>query len=203
MCRFAEEGYDRASTRRIAQDAAVSPPALQYYFNGKDGLHMACAHLLAARFTAFMGGAYAAADMVARDDPHGAAEALVVLIDAVMDYLSERSTSENAGRFMARGQGEEGSLPAYQWLREVMGRELHGRALRLVANATGSAEDDPVTRVRTVVILAPLKAFHVGRADVAVRLGWPDLQGPRLALIKQVIAEQTKAALWAANERRS
>jgi TetR/AcrR family transcriptional regulator, regulator of cefoperazone and chloramphenicol sensitivity len=197
LSRFAEDGYDRASTRRIAQDAGVNPPALQYYFNGKDGLHMACAQLLEARFAAAMGPAYAAADAVEQGDATGAIEALVALTGAMMDYLFERQSSGDAARFMARGQGEEGTLPAYRWLREVVGRDLHRRAVRLVALATGATEDEPVTRVRTLAILAPVKAFHIGREDVAARLCWPDMQGERLSLIKRVVADQTRATLRA------
>jgi AcrR family transcriptional regulator len=40
---FGEEGYERASTRRIAVAAGVNLPALQYYFSGKMGLYLACA----------------------------------------------------------------------------------------------------------------------------------------------------------------
>ena len=198
LTRFAADGFDRASTRRIAQDAGVNPPALQYYFDGKDGLHMACAQRLAEHFAAALRGVFAGADSVATADRTGAVEALVVLIDAIMDYWFERDGSESAARFMARGQGEEGTLPAYRWLREVVGRDIHDRARRLVAEATNAIPTDPLTRVRTMAILAPIKAFHVGQADVAARLGWPDLHGERLALIKQVIAEQTRASLHAA-----
>jgi len=34
---FGENGYERASTRQIAAEAGVNPPALQYYFDGKGG----------------------------------------------------------------------------------------------------------------------------------------------------------------------
>ena len=40
---FGEQGYLQASTRGIAADASVNPPALQYYFGSKEGLHRACA----------------------------------------------------------------------------------------------------------------------------------------------------------------
>src|SRR5581483_930159 len=43
---FGEEGYERASTRMIAREAGIQPPALQYYFDSKEGLHRACAEFL-------------------------------------------------------------------------------------------------------------------------------------------------------------
>ncbi len=46
---FGEHGYDQASTRDIAAEAGVNPPALQYYFDGKEGLHRACAQFIIDR----------------------------------------------------------------------------------------------------------------------------------------------------------
>ncbi len=46
---FGEHGYDQASTREIATEAGVNPPALQYYFDGKEGLHRACAQFIIDR----------------------------------------------------------------------------------------------------------------------------------------------------------
>src|ERR1700722_805203 len=46
---FGEHGYDQASTRQIAAEADVNPPALQYYFGGKEGLHRACAQFIIDR----------------------------------------------------------------------------------------------------------------------------------------------------------
>jgi len=44
---FGERGYEGASTRDIARLAGVNAPALQYYFNGKEGLYTACAEHIA------------------------------------------------------------------------------------------------------------------------------------------------------------
>src|ERR1700743_3172831 len=46
---FGERGYEQTSTRDIAARAEVNAPALQYYFDGKDGLYLACAEHMAAR----------------------------------------------------------------------------------------------------------------------------------------------------------
>ncbi len=39
---FGEKGFDGASTRDIATAAGVNAPALQYYFDSKEGLFTAC-----------------------------------------------------------------------------------------------------------------------------------------------------------------
>ena len=40
---FGQLGFDGASTRDIAAAAGVNAPALQYYFDNKEGLYIACA----------------------------------------------------------------------------------------------------------------------------------------------------------------
>src|SRR3954462_7425033 len=39
---FGQKGFDRVSTRDIAARAGVNAPVLQYYFEGKEGLYVAC-----------------------------------------------------------------------------------------------------------------------------------------------------------------
>src|ERR1700688_4769512 len=51
---FGNEGFKGATTRQIADDAGVNLPALKYYFGGKEGLYLACAHEIAARYGRLM-----------------------------------------------------------------------------------------------------------------------------------------------------
>src|SRR5471032_1050528 len=46
---FGEHGFEGASTRDIAARAGVNAPALQYYFENKEGVSRACAECLADR----------------------------------------------------------------------------------------------------------------------------------------------------------
>src|ERR1700761_3255548 len=55
---FGAEGFNKASTRQIAADAGVNPPALQYYFGGKEGLHRACAQFIIDRVLASLEPAF-------------------------------------------------------------------------------------------------------------------------------------------------
>jgi AcrR family transcriptional regulator len=55
---FGEHGFAGASTRDIATAAGVNAPALQYYFENKEGVYQACAEYitndLKARFAPAM-----------------------------------------------------------------------------------------------------------------------------------------------------
>ena len=44
---FGEHGFEGASTRDIAARAGVNAPALQYYFENKEGVYRACAEYIA------------------------------------------------------------------------------------------------------------------------------------------------------------
>src|ERR1700761_4045236 len=63
---FGERGYEGASTRDIAAAAGVNAPALQYYFDNKEGVYRACAaHIAegwAAQVAPVVGQAQAVAD---------------------------------------------------------------------------------------------------------------------------------------------
>lgn len=44
---FGEHGFAGASTRDIASRAGVNAPALQYYFENKEGLYRTCVEAIA------------------------------------------------------------------------------------------------------------------------------------------------------------
>ena len=44
---FGERGFEAASTREIAARAGVNAPALQYYFENKEGVYRACVEFFA------------------------------------------------------------------------------------------------------------------------------------------------------------
>ena len=192
MRRFGEDGFERASTRQIAQDAGVNPPALQYYFESKRGLHLACVEYLGQCFSLAMRDAYVRAGQATRDT---APEALCDIMDAMADYLFETAETDGWSRFIARGQREEGDDPSYRTLRNTVVEELHGSCARLVGLVTGRPASDIQTRLRTSLILGQLTAFHLGRSITIEQLGWPDMRGPRLRMLKAVLRDQTRAAL--------
>ena len=192
--RFGEDGYERASTRQIAQDAGVNPPALQYYFDSKRGLHLACVEHLGQCFSLAMRDAYLRSGQVGRD-ADAAVDALCDIVDAMADYLFETVEADGWSRFIARGQSEEGNDPTYKMLRNTVVEELHGHCTRLVGLITGRPASDTQTRLRTSAILGQLTVFHLGRSIALEQLGWPDLRGPRLRMLKEIVRSQTQAAL--------
>jgi AcrR family transcriptional regulator len=104
---FGEQGYDRASTRQIAAKADVNPPALQYYFDSKEGLYRACVQAIFDRVREVLAPAMqrAQAAISARAPPL-ALEALLNLLDALADALADALVAAGAetwSRFIERG----------------------------------------------------------------------------------------------------
>ena len=188
---FGEQGYDQASTRRIAAGAGVNPPALQYYFGGKEGLHRACGQHIIDRVTAVLSPALAAARAV-RGGRAQAVEALCGLLAALVDGLAEVG-SETWGRFIERSKAEAG--PAMAMMHECIGQPLLEASVRLVGIATGRSPGDAVTRLKAHAIVGQVTSIHAHRAYLLKSLQWPQFDACALALIKAVVSEHARAAL--------
>jgi AcrR family transcriptional regulator len=192
---FAEEGYTRASTRQIAEAAGVTPPALQYYFDSKEGLHRACAQFIIGEAWETLGPASREADLaVESGDPRQALDALCDLLDALAGISLVTKTATDWGRFIGRAQAD-GAGPAAGLVREEVSRPLHACVSRLVGVVLGQPADTIATRLRASMVLGPIGALHSGRTNMLAILGWPDYEGERLAAVKAALRAHTRAAL--------
>lgn len=195
--RFGEDGYEGASTRQIAQDAGVNPPALQYYFDSKEGLYAACLRHIADGFSAAMRPVYERSAGVAPGDAEAALAVFCDLLDAVADFLFETAEANGWRRFYARARARDDGLERIDRsaTKALVENELFGHCFRLVATATGGSPASPGTRLRALLAMGPLTAFHLERDGMLTRLGWPDLRGSRLTELKRLLRRQVGAAL--------
>ena len=195
--RFGEDGYDGASTRDIAVEAGVNPPAIQYYFSGKDGLWLACGAHIADRFTASMLDAYRRASSIGTS-PDAAVDALCAIMDALADFLFDTAQSEGMGPFLARSFNKDGGEPRDQALGSRVAGELQDHCDALVGLATGRPADAEDTRLQTVALMGQLTAFLHDHESVLRRLDWEDVRGRRLRALKAVLRANAAAILGAA-----
>jgi len=193
---FGEEGYDQASTRKIAATAGVNPPALQYYFDSKEGLHRACAEYIIGRVSAILSPALerAAAAVQARN-PAQAADALCDLLEAIVDGLVAAG-SESWSRFIARGKAD-GAGPAMSMIHERIGRPLVDAAARLIGLVTRCPAGSEVARLRACTVLAQVSSLYANRDNTLAAVGWSQFDARGIALIKAVVREHTLGALRA------
>lgn len=83
---LAEEGYQRASTNRIAAEAGVSPGSLYRYFDDKDAIVTALSHRLVADFGAELTPVLRGALVRPREEITG------LVVGAVLDALERRAS---------------------------------------------------------------------------------------------------------------
>ncbi len=155
---FGEEGFNEASTRQIATDAGVNPPALQYYFGGKEGLHRACAQFIIDRVMTIVSPALLEAQQIKRRARREQViEALCALLEAMADGLAAAG-SESWSRFITRGKAD-GAGPAMGMLRQNIGMPIMLTVAQLIAVATDADPADDVMRIRAAAILGQVTTF--------------------------------------------
>jgi TetR/AcrR family transcriptional regulator, regulator of cefoperazone and chloramphenicol sensitivity len=191
---FGDRGYAQASTREIATEAGVNPPALQYYFGGKEGLHRACAEfIIESALVGFTPALARAGEAIRRRGRREAADALYGLLDAITE-TSWRLKTESLARFMARGR-TDGAGPGIEMIRERVSTPVFEAMAGLVGIVTRQSAESERTRLRALLILGQVHWIHANR-DYAMRmLGWTGFDSERMAVIEELVREHTGGAL--------
>lgn len=192
---FGEDGYLGASTRRIAQEAGVNPPAIQYYFDGKEGLYRACTAHVMAQLRHALAAPYAAADSAA--EAPAALDALIGLIEAIAVFLLGTSEDRGWGPFLARAQTHDDSGPKDEEVGLALRRELHQRCIRLTGIVIGRPAEAPETIIRAFMVMGQMASFSFLRADVMALLGLTRFEPAHLATLKAMLRHHTTMALAA------
>ncbi|THD58944.1 CerR family C-terminal domain-containing protein [Phenylobacterium sp.] len=186
---FAEEGYLGASTRRIAAEAGVNPPALQYYFDSKEGLHKACAEAVVAHVAGQLSEATQAAQ-AALDAPDraGAAPALADLVVRLAEVAMAEAETEAWSHFLNRCQADD-SGPAFEIIEAGISAPFKSLVIGLVAKTLGLPAADEEARLRGILLMSQLNAFHTHREKLLALLGWEDFAGERAAEAMAVLRD--------------
>jgi AcrR family transcriptional regulator len=191
---FGECGFDQASTRDIATKAGVTPPALQYYFDSKEGLHRACAQYIIDGALPNLTAAIERASVAANGGDKGAAlDALENLLDALTDSLAEPH-AESWSRFVVRGK-HDGAGPGVEMIREQLSVPTLDATAGLLGAITGVSASQEITLLRTFLVLGQIHWIHAGREQALKIMGWSKLDADKIALIKQTVREHTRRLL--------
>ena len=168
---FGEVGYDRATTRRIAAEAGLNTPALQYYFDGKDGLHAALGRLVVDRLAGVLEApiAKARAALEQRTPEHCGA-ALWGLMDALFQLSLDPDRSPAWSRFLARTQ-IDGQGPAFAIVRDGLHAPLFTTVADLAAIALQTPKDGLDARLAALFLMNVLSSFSLSPAGLRVTLG--------------------------------
>ena len=187
---FGAGGFRGATTRQIAEEAGVNLPALKYYFGGKEGLYLACAEEILARYQSRMQAI--AEDVLSglapKADPAAARAALKRLLSALAELLVGGEEPEVWTAFMLREMAERG--PAFDFLFDRLWAPGVAAAAELVARALGRDQATEPDRIQALFLISSLSAFSTARSVAVRTLGWPDTRGDRFSAVLAGLAAQ-------------
>ncbi|WP_322088683.1 CerR family C-terminal domain-containing protein [Burkholderia sp. BCC1999] len=194
---FGERGFAGASTREIAAMAGVNAPALQYYFENKEGVYRACVETIAENgwevFAPSVGHAWAMLDADA--DVDVLIDAFIGLLRALSDRMFTAPKTLNQRLFFAREQVGQEPASASEILMKRMRKPLNDVSAELIGRISGRPADDPVTRLRAMSLFGQITVFHIAERSALQVLEWDAFDGERAALLIETIADQTRVLL--------
>lgn len=195
---FGERGFNGASTRDIATAAGVNAPALQYYFNNKEGVYMACVEYILERIWEQLAKPIEQAEQVLAEhatDDQQLIDSYLTLLGAFIGFIHDSPQASDWRLFMAQehtGLGPDGSV-------ELMNQRLHQRirvvTTGIIARLTGVPAEDERTLIRTFALNSQGMVFRVLRRQVLGGLGWDSIDLERMQSVRQVLLEQTRLTL--------
>ncbi len=200
---FGEHGFGGASTRMLADAAGVSLPALQYYFDGKEGVYLACAEEIAATLEGRLGPAAShIAQTLAREEPSRARlfELLHGLFDNFADLVIPGHELEKWVLFIIREQAQP--TKAFDVIFNRVMRRLGEAGAAVVGRLLELPANDPKVLVRTLALIGQVLFFRTAREASLRMLAWPDFADDRLPLVKDALRTQITAALGGLRGRR-
>jgi AcrR family transcriptional regulator len=195
---FGERGFEGASTREIAKAAGVNAPALQYYFDNKEGVYRACAEYIAESSATHFMPVVTQAEAVVNDadaTPDQLFEAFGELMDAITEFHLLPDDAEHRRLFMAHEQVGQGPSVLFELLDQTLRPRMGETSTRLIARYCGVPTTDPLLRMRVMMLFGQVMVFSLGRRSLLSKLGWDRFGPDQLATIKQAARAQSRTLM--------
>lgn len=201
---FGEHGFDGASTRDIATAAGVNAPALQYYFDSKEGLFLACVEHIVDRVWEHLGEVVAQAEKAlnAKADDETLIEVFCAIQGRTAEFMFTSQEASDWRLFMARQQAGGGPPAGFQLLFKRVNLPVRAVMAEIVGRLIGLPATNEETQIRVMALNGQLTTFQVIRRTALAALNWDSVDGPRLALLQRIIREHTTALLRSMIETR-
>lgn len=192
LAEFGRQGFQATTTRQIAQAAGVTLPAIAYHFGHKEGLYLACADEVARRYRLRLGEVADATARALRARPAPDAELARSQLKRLVDALAQMLVGSNEAAlwsgFVQAELGQPG--PAFDALFQRLwspGIELAAALIARVQGRASAAADD---RLRALMLIAGLGAFHHGRPVALRTLGWAEIGAAQLDQVLALLHRQ-------------
>ncbi len=196
---FGERGFEAASTRDIAASAGVNAPALQYYFDNKEGVYLACAEHIVKRVWDYMADIAVVAERALAEsaDDDELIEAFCNVQAQLAQFMFTMADADDWRLFMARLQSGEGPPAGFQLIYQGVSGRMTAVLGGIVGRLLGRPADDEETLVRTMTVSGQLHVFQMARRSVLMKLKWDKISDARLDLLKRVLREHSSVLLRA------
>lgn len=184
---FGRHGFAAATTRQIAEAAGVALPAIAYHFGNKEGLHLACARAIVARYYAQAADLALEAGLAldAAPPPEVCSDYLRNILRRLLRLFAQDEDAGSQADFVAREMRDRG--PAFQVLYDQLWSPGVEITARLVAGCQGRKTVQDADRAEALMLISSLLAFNTGR-DVALQiLGRARLDAGALQLLDAAI----------------
>jgi AcrR family transcriptional regulator len=194
---FGQRGFEAASTRDIATSAGVNAPALQYYFDNKEGVYLACVEYIVASVWDFMSAVAADAEQALEAEASDAEliEKFCALQSRLAEFMFTIKDSEDWRLFMSRLQSGEGPPAGFQFIYQHVSGRMTNVLAGIVGRLLGRPADDDETLIRTMIVSGQLHVFQMARKSVLARLKWDRVDAGRLELLKRILREHSSVLL--------
>jgi AcrR family transcriptional regulator len=192
---FGEQGFKAATTRNIAREAGVNIAAIPYYYSGKEGLYRAAVSHAVEKIKTQV---RAILEEIDNESSAGAASKeaalalLEKLLEKIINFMVGSPQAPRVARIILREQLHPSS--AYEIIFDgFMAPVIDSIAILIL---TASEESSSRTaKLRAMAIMGQILAFRVGRETMVRALGLKGYSAEEIAEIRQVILEQTRAAI--------
>lgn len=197
---FGERGFEGASTRDIATEAGLNAPALQYYFDNKEGLYRACVEHIIERVWEQLKTPLHAAESIFQAEHVTDAQlidAYLEVLGAFIAFIHDSPRASEWRLFMARVQAGLGPADTVELMNERLHQHIRAVTCAIIGRLTGAAADDPRTLIRALALNSQGMVFRVLRHQVLRAMGWERIDKAQMELVREVLLGQTRLTLQA------
>lgn len=194
---FGERGYEGASTRDIAERAGVNAPALNYYFNNKEGVYRACTEYMVERTWDYLAPTIEAAQALlgTRPDSEQLIESFCSVQSKIAEFMLLSNRTTNWRKFYAREQAGLGPSAGEEQVDQRIGQRIIGVTSGIISRLMGPGASTDECTLRAMTLTGQLLPFHLTRTSVFKSLGWDVMTPERYALLMGIVREQTETLL--------
>jgi AcrR family transcriptional regulator len=196
---FGDKGYESASTRDIAAAAGVNAPALQYYFDNKEGVLRACIEFIAGRAWESLSESVIEAERLIAEgaDDEKLIEAYCDIQTRGSEFKFKAADQDDWRQFMARQQAGLDPDIGFEAVFQRISVRIFAVLNAIIGRLTGRPAEDQEVRVRAVALSGQFQVFHVCRRMTLRLLDWDEIDAERQALVKKVVRDHTRELLRA------